>query len=513
MKIELLSWLFVGIALCAAGQEPRPETGGSTLVPGRGNHEESSCWLQAAFDHQVASYEGLVKTRGLPPPPEEEIRTAVASDFPPQTGVLIYDYVAPWVGGTVYAPDQMVVYRGALFKRLSSVHHSAVADSPAQDKEGWRQLRSCPSTSGTVDDRPMLRVWLVSKEGIDAYAALPFSPEKLSEAIRALDRSLRLNLQGRSDSARGFVADEDAGPAISMDEALSDLSDILMPRAFWQPIHRFNDVIVVPQLAIAEVPFPLLRGADGSRLIDTTTFWIARNIQDIGESEDDDALRVQAWDGGMKFTFESPLVVGNPAFQSADGFYLPPLPGAEEEAKAVASIMQTKPLIGNDASKEVVESRAKSADAIYIATHGAAMPDDPLSGFLALAGAPDASGRWSAKEIQGLDLSKTDLAVLSACQTGLGGIHAAGVIGVGRAFTLAGARWVVMSLWNVDDKATSELMQDFVRGMAACSTVHACLPAEALRKAMLAERSRNPDPKAWGAFVVFGVPDGKRLHR
>jgi CHAT domain-containing protein len=197
-------------------------------------------------------------------------------------------------------------------------------------------------------------------------------------------------------------------------------------------------------------------------------------------------------------------------FVSNERLYLPQLPGAENESKAVSSIMHTTPLLGTEATKKTVVSRATTADVLYFATHGAAIPDDPLSGFLALAGAPEEAGRWSAKEIQSMDLSRTNLAVLSACQTGLGGVHPAGIIGVGRAFTLAGVRWVVMSLWNLDDKATSDLMQNFIRELAACKS-SACLPAVALRRAMLTEKNLNPDPRVWGPFVVFGVPSGSRL--
>ncbi len=101
-----------------------------------------------------------------------------------------------------------------------------------------------------------------------------------------------------------------------------------------------------------------------------------------------------------------------------------------------------------------------------------------------------------------MDLLATDLAVLSACETGLGEIQVGeGVFGLRRAFVLAGAKTLVMSLWKVPDRQTQELMEDLYRRLLAGQG-----RAEALREAQLAMKIKYPDPFYWGAFVCQGDP-------
>jgi CHAT domain-containing protein len=116
---------------------------------------------------------------------------------------------------------------------------------------------------------------------------------------------------------------------------------------------------------------------------------------------------------------------------------------------------------------------------------GANLPrdEDPL-------GLPQGDGGiLTAEAIAGLDLSKLHLAVLSACETGLGDVAGGeGVFGLQRAFQIAGARNVVASLWKVDDKATADLMWRFYENLWQGKMP----PIEALRQAQLYVY-RHPD--------------------
>jgi CHAT domain-containing protein len=109
-------------------------------------------------------------------------------------------------------------------------------------------------------------------------------------------------------------------------------------------------------------------------------------------------------------------------------------------------------------------------------------------------------GILNAVDLSSLDLLGTDLVVLSACETGLGAAHVwEGVFGMRRAFALAGASTLIMSLWEVADQQTVDLMVDFYRGLHIGKS-----RGEAFRKAQLALKERYSSPYYWGAFICQG---------
>lgn len=111
-------------------------------------------------------------------------------------------------------------------------------------------------------------------------------------------------------------------------------------------------------------------------------------------------------------------------------------------------------------------------------------------------------GVLTAEEVAVLDLSETELVVLSACETGLGTIRTGeGVFGLRRAFMLAGANTLVMSLWKVADQQTRELMVNFYKNILNNQS-----RSHSLRKAQLALKTTCPDPYYWGAFICQGNP-------
>jgi CHAT domain-containing protein len=108
-------------------------------------------------------------------------------------------------------------------------------------------------------------------------------------------------------------------------------------------------------------------------------------------------------------------------------------------------------------------------------------------------------GILTAYEISQMDLSSTELVVLSACETGLGDIKGSeGVYGLQRAFKIAGAKHILMSLWQVPDQQTARLMSLFYKNWLSEK-----IPvADALRAAQNALRERGYDPFYWAGFVL-----------
>ncbi len=123
---------------------------------------------------------------------------------------------------------------------------------------------------------------------------------------------------------------------------------------------------------------------------------------------------------------------------------------------------------------------------------------------LADPGADD--GILTAEEIAVLDLSHVQWAVLSGCETGLGRVQdGEGVMGLRRAFELAGAETLIMSLWKVEDASTREWMHELYE-----QRLHGRSTPEAIREASLSllqarlAQGRSTHPFYWGAFVAAG---------
>ncbi|NLV26339.1 MAG: CHAT domain-containing protein [Methanomicrobiales archaeon] len=221
-----------------------------------------------------------------------------------------------------------------------------------------------------------------------------------------------------------------------------------------------------------------------------------------------------------------------------------PLPGTQKEGIEISSILNTIPYL----DKNALESKIKycsSPSIIHLATHGFFFGDcdidcnnfsdrsiqfemrspDPydkiqtiseaknplIRSGLAFAGAetwlnggllpPEAEdGILTAEDITGIDLIDTELVNLSACQTGLGEIKTGeGVFGFRYSFSIAGARTLIMSLWNVPDQETQELMIHYYRELQSGKG-----RSEALRNAQLLIKSRTNHPYFWGAFICQG---------
>lgn len=325
-----------------------------------------------------------------------------------------------------------------------------------------------------------LHSFLLDREGLRGHGCAAVRDTDVNSTVDALRYALLARSIG-SDRARDIMpwaAPHSGSPSPGTEERGTAL---LLNGELRSALLAARHLIVVPTLNIGTAPFAALEpGPPGKPLIARTTITIAPSIIDL-------ALPAEPW----QLRGPRALVVGNPTpFPGGPQ----PLPAAQREAEAAARRFGVDPLTGPEASYRQVLSRMPEADVLYFATHGSSGGSSPLDeGSLLLAGGE----RLTARQIQQLSL-KARLAVLSACQTGLGGVHRGGMIGLARAFQLAGVPRVVMSLWNVDDEATFDLMDRFTAALSECP------PHQALQQAMLRLRPHRPQPAQWASFVTFG---------
>jgi hypothetical protein len=188
-----------------------------------------------------------------------------------------------------------------------------------------------------------------------------------------------------------------------------------------------------------------------------------------------------------------------------------PAPGTRVEGEQVAALLGVRAWLGSEATRERLLD-CRSPRILHLATQSG--PDVRRTPSVALAGANTCLARgesergfMNAPAISRLDLQDTEMVVLSACGVADEPRDGEPDLGVRQAFTLAGARTVVTSLWDVPDSETVLLMRDlYSRLLAGQPRLHA------LRQAQNALRGRHPQPRYWGGFICLGntssLPEG-----
>ncbi len=167
------------------------------------------------------------------------------------------------------------------------------------------------------------------------------------------------------------------------------------------------------------------------------------------------------------------------------------------EARAVAARLPgSRLLVGGEASEEALRRHAPTARYVHIATHGFFRRDHPMFSAIQLA-----DGRLSVLDLYGLELA-AELVVLSGCSTGLNVVRAGDEqVGLTRGLLYAGARALLVSLWDVNDESTAVFMEDLYSALAASET-----PAGAVATATRRLRDRYPEPYYWAPFALTGWP-------
>ncbi len=246
------------------------------------------------------------------------------------------------------------------------------------------------------------------------------------------------------------------------------------------------------------------------------------------------STRQLAQNAAAKSSSKTTVLVGFPDYGAKS--QLSPLPGTQKEVQAISALAKTAGSTTDvymqaQATEEALKNKIKDPRILHIATHGFFLQDvtgsegDKVLGVeiskakenpllrsgLFLAGANETgnlegtevnsadNGILTAYEVLNLNLGQTDMVILSACETGLGEVKGGeGVYGLQRAFQVAGASSIIMSLWKVNDEATQELMVTFYKEFLKSGDKQM-----AFAKAQNTLRTKYAQPYYWGAFVMM----------
>jgi CHAT domain-containing protein len=191
----------------------------------------------------------------------------------------------------------------------------------------------------------------------------------------------------------------------------------------------------------------------------------------------------------------SPLAADSPAISLVLGVPDSRAPHIPDEARAVAAALPNSELyIGKAASRQVLAERGPSARLLHIASHGRFREDNPLFSSIRLG-----DGYLTLYDLRQMRLP-VELATVSGCGTAMSVVTGGDeLLGLVRGLLHAGARSLLLSLWDLHDRSTAQFMRSFYARYPAQPD-----KAEAVRAAMLEARSRNPHPYYWAPFILIG---------
>jgi CHAT domain-containing protein/Flp pilus assembly protein TadD len=285
-------------------------------------------------------------------------------------------------------------------------------------------------------------------------------------------------------------------------------------RTLWQPLEPFlsgiHTVYFAPDGLLHRIAFAAIPDQQGRLLCDKYSLVQLTSTAEVARRQEGSAdLSSFALFGGINYNKEKALN-SKTANRSAGSFSF--LPNSLKEINAIKTLTgrsskKTIAFTGYEATEEKFSSLkdSSSPEVIHFATHGFALPeladgekrtggafkssDNPLvrcglamsganDGWNGLAAAVTDDGILTGLEISGVRLPDTKLAVLSACETGLGQVEGSeGVFGLQRAFKLAGVNYIMASLWQVPDSETARFMETFYSYLLGGKTIRAAFLA------------------------------------
>jgi len=350
-------------------------------------------------------------------------------------------------------------------------------------------------------------LWVITEDGIQTASRIVVSRDDLAQAVRSF-----------RDVVQAPPLDPQY-PVLSYHKILQQakpLYDLLVA-----PVEEYlagvEHLVIIPSDVLFYVPFATLYqcpdetdlyketvarcagGADGSQ--PTGRFLIERFTLSYAPSLASLYWPLQHEGDG---TYTSILSVGNPTGD---------LLAAQTEATRVAWLFPDATLLlreGGTEAKVKQELAARGYDVVHLSTHGLFDPAMPLLSEVVFREGGGEDGHLYAGEILGLSLSHTELVVMSACQTALPPEIRQDVVvgdeiqGLGQALFVAGVPTALLTLWNVNDASTGELMVEFYQELMSGQAKAESL-AEAQRALLNGDHGLSyRHPYYWAPFVMYG---------
>lgn len=281
---------------------------------------------------------------------------------------------------------------------------------------------------------------------------------------------------------------------------------------------KVNQLIIVPDGILGTIPFEVLLSEDvegENPAYNTLPYLVKRYNISYDNSATLYAQRKKAIESYEGIT-EDILLVAPIQFERSRGAGVPislnNLPDSEVEIKEIKHLFNA---VGKDAhllvNRTATEERFKRQDLkkykyLHFATHGLVNESKPQLSRIFLKEGPtgEEDGSLFSGEIYNIDIN-AELVCLSACETGLGKVSKGeGIIGLSRALLYAGAENLIVSLWTVADKSTSELMINFYNNHLHTTTYKTFSGALRKAKMSLIQDEEFARPYFWAPFVLIG---------
>lgn len=418
----------------------------------------------------------------------------------------------------------------------------------------WKDIRkSLPKGSAAIEFISINHkhyLYLESEKDSSTYVALIIKKDSQAPDFVKLCTNEELSaLSQKSSNEINYVNELYRGVILKSVKNQLDIPDLY--ELIWEPLNdnlkRINSISYAPAGILHKISFAAIKNSEDkyiSDLYSLNTVSCTKELIKAEQLHSTEFKNIAAF-GLINYDYNKAHITELMSFYSDSainhalsnrnfsGGVWTMLLGTQTELQNITNLFklnkkETLSFEGNKALEEIVKnlSGSEAPDIIHIATHGFSISDledntylvfdnsfvknsNPLyrSGLLfsganatwngidPVPGTED--GILTAAEVSLLDLQNTELVVLSACETGLGEIRGSeGVYGFQRAFKMAGAKYLVMSLWQVPDNETAEFMFLFYKNLLKSNSI-----PESFKKAQK-QMQKKYDPFYWAAFVL-----------